>query len=204
MVLTPVICAFNVAQGLIVSGICSCYQSLEEEKRMKQQEKAIRESIRSELDRSRKMGGNTRTDTRQKRKRDEESDIFESCLRAERRRKLMVQKMVSRSVGSDGRQDDLIRSNSLVDYLEEEEESSRKMGRSTRMETRQKRKRDEESDIFESCLRAELRRKLMVQKMVSRYVGSDGRQDDLIRSNSLVDYLEEEEESSLVTVQLDC
>jgi hypothetical protein len=124
MVLSPVVCAFNLAQGLIVSGICSCYQSLEEEKRMKHQEKAIRESIRRELDRSRKMDRNRRMETRKKRKRDEESDIFESCLRAERRRKLMVQKMVSRSVASDGRQDDLIRSNSLVDYLEEEEESS--------------------------------------------------------------------------------
>lgn len=91
---------------------------------MKQQEKAIRESIRSELDRSRRMDRNRRMETRQKRKRDEESDIFESCLRAERRRKLMVQKMVSRSVASDGRQDDLLRSNSLVDYLEEDEESS--------------------------------------------------------------------------------
>jgi hypothetical protein len=117
MVLSPVVCAFNLAQGLIVSGICSCYQSLEEEKRMKHQEKAIRESIRRELDRSRKMDRNRRMETRKKRKRDEESDIFESCLRA-------VQKMVSRSVASDGRQDDLIRSNSLVDYLEEEEESS--------------------------------------------------------------------------------
>lgn len=89
---------------------------------MKQQEGVIRESIRRELDRSRKMDRKRSMERRQKRKRDDESDIFESCLRAERRRKLMVQKIVSRSVACQERQDDLIRSNSLVDCLDEEDE----------------------------------------------------------------------------------
>eukprot|EP00526_Cylindrotheca_closterium_P000829 CAMPEP_0113609252 /NCGR_PEP_ID=MMETSP0017_2-20120614/4387_1 /TAXON_ID=2856 /ORGANISM="Cylindrotheca closterium" /LENGTH=215 /DNA_ID=CAMNT_0000518047 /DNA_START=799 /DNA_END=1446 /DNA_ORIENTATION=- /assembly_acc=CAM_ASM_000147 len=195
MVVAPTIaCAFNVTSGLIVNGICSYYESVEEEKRMKEQEEALRRSIRHELERNRKE------ESRQKRKReDDDSEIFELCLRAERRRKLIARRIIASHRKSSENTNEIFRSDSLVDCLDDEgnEECVEKTSSAV----------DKENSLVTVNLDA-------INKKGNL---STENQTEIPRLNSLIDCLEEEEneeeaeedsqaddeESSLVTVTLD-
>lgn len=194
VIAAPIACAFNVTSGLIVNGICAYYESIEEEKRMKEQEVALRRSIRLELQRNRME------ESQQKRKRqDDDSEIFELCLRAERRRKLIARRIIDSHKKSSENKTEIFRSDSLVDCLDDE---------------------DDEGDEKKSPA-VEKESSLVPAKLDTihekRNVSTEN-QTEVPQSSSLIDCLEakenefgadeengqaEDDESSLVTVLLD-
>ncbi|CAJ1959054.1 unnamed protein product [Cylindrotheca closterium] len=200
MVIAPIACAFNVTSGLIVNGICSYYEGIEETKRMKEQEEALRRSIRVELQRNRKE------ESRQKRKRDDDdSEIFELCLRAERRRKLLAKRIIASHQKSVESKNEVIQSDSLVDCLDEEDDEERVENKSRAV--------NKDNSLVTAKLdpiseKANLSDETETQTDIPQ-LGSlidcleDEENEEDVEETSHHDHRADDEESSLVTVSLD-
>lgn len=154
---------------------------------MKEQEEALRRSIRLEFERNRDE------ETRQKRKRDDdESEIFEMCLRAERRRKLIARRIIANHRKSTDDTGTITQSDSLVDCLEQEE--------------------NEEERVPEENIQGEDEENSLVAAV--KVDGKDNMPSEneikIFPSTSLIDCLEKEEsedqveESSVVTDNEEC
>lgn len=131
MVFTSTLCALNLVSSCMVNGLCSFYQMQEEERRMKQQQEAIQNSIREEYDRNCRMSQTKQT------------GIYSSCVQAERRRKLMIQKMLSKKQDQTAETRSLVQSTSI---LREEPSEKRQDPSTDYCQNHQRRISKEEND----------------------------------------------------------